>query len=91
MKRNIYISETPLESRIAIMENKKLVEFYIETPEDISSAGNIYYATIENVKPGLQAAFMDIGGKQNGFLGFSEIKELISYSNGKWKVKSFSG
>ncbi|MDZ7820526.1 MAG: Rne/Rng family ribonuclease [Candidatus Marinimicrobia bacterium] len=91
MKRNIYISETPLESRIAIMENKKLVEFYIETPEDISSAGNIYYATIENVKPGLQAAFLDIGGKQNGFLGFSEIKELISYSNGKWKVKNFSG
>lgn len=91
MKRNIYISETPLESRIAIMENKKLVEFYIETPEDISSAGNIYYATIENVKPGIQAAFLDIGGKQNGFLGFSEIKELISYENGKWKVKSFSG
>ena len=35
MKRNIYISETPLESRIAIMEDKQLVEFYIETPEDV--------------------------------------------------------
>jgi ribonuclease G len=73
------------------MEDKKLVEFYIETPEDISSAGNIYYGTIENVQPGIQAAFINIGGSQNGFLGFSEIKNLISYEHGKWKVRSYSG
>ncbi|MCK4812663.1 MAG: Rne/Rng family ribonuclease [Candidatus Marinimicrobia bacterium] len=91
MKRNIYISETSLESRIAIMEEKQLVEFYIETPEDVSSVGNIYYATVENVQQGIHAAFLDIGIGQNGFLGFSEAQEIASYVNGRWKVKQFSG
>lgn len=90
MKRNIYISETPLESRIAIMEDKQLVEFYIETPEDISMVGNIYYATIENVQPGIHAAFLNLGTKQNGFLGFSEITDIANFEGGKWNVKSFN-
>jgi ribonuclease G len=80
-----------MESRIAIMEDGQLVEFYIETPEDISSVGNIYYAEIENVQTGMQAAFINLGTGQNGFLGFSEIQEIASYENGKWEVKPFSG
>ncbi|MFA5435003.1 MAG: Rne/Rng family ribonuclease [Candidatus Neomarinimicrobiota bacterium] len=91
MKRNIYISETPLESRIAIMEDKQLVEFYIETPEDISLVGNLYYAAIENVQPGMHAAFMNLGTDQNGFLGYSEIEQLASYEGGKWNVRPFNG
>ncbi|MBW6457658.1 MAG: Rne/Rng family ribonuclease [FCB group bacterium] len=91
MKRNIYISETPMESRIAIMEDGRLVEFYIETPEDISSVGNIYYAEIENIQPGMQAAFLNLGTEQNGFLGFSEIEEIAQYHDGKWEVKPFTG
>ena len=91
MKRNIYISETPLESRIAIMEDKQLVEFYIETPEDISLVGNIYYAVIENVQAGMHAAFMNLGTEQNGFLGYSEIEQLASFEEGKWNVRPFNG
>lgn len=90
MKRNIYISETPLESRIAIMEDKQLVEFYIETPEDVSAVGNVYFAKVENVQPGIHAAFMNIGTDQNGFLGFSEIKEFISFENGSLKKRTFT-
>jgi ribonuclease G len=89
MKRNIYISETPLESRIAIMEDKQLVEFYIETPEDVSTVGNVYFAKVENVQPGMHAAFMNIGGEQNGFLGFSEIKDYIAFENGSLKKRTF--
>ncbi len=90
MKRNIYISETPLESRIAIMEDKRLVEFYIETPEDVSTVGNVYFATVENVQPGIHAAFMNLGTGQNGFLGFSEIKDYIAFENGSLKKRTFS-
>lgn len=91
MKRNIYISETPLESRIAIMEDKQLVEFYIETPEDVSTVGNVYFATVENIQQGMHAVFMNMGTEQNGFLGFSEIKDYISFENGSLKLRPFSG
>lgn len=90
MKRNIYISETPLESRIAIMEDKRLVEFYIETPEDVSAVGNIYLASIENVQPGIHACFIDMGTDQNGFLSFSEIKEYITMENGSLVPRTFN-
>jgi len=90
MKRNIYISETPLESRIAIMEDKQLVEFYIETPEDVSTVGNVYFANVENVQPGIHAAFMNLGTEQNGFLGFSEIKDYIAFENGSFHKRTFS-
>ena len=90
MKRNIYISETPLESRIAIMEDKQLVEFYIETPEDVSAVGNVYFAKVENIQQGIHAAFMNMGIEQNGFLGFSEIKEYISFENGSLKKRTFT-
>lgn len=91
MKRNIYISETPLESRIAIMEDKQLVEFYIETPEDVSTVGNVYFATVENIQQGMHAVFMNLGMEQNGFLGFSEIKDYISFENGSLKPRTFTG
>ncbi len=90
MKRNIYISETPLESRIAIMEDKQLVEFYIETPEDVSTVGNVYFATIENIQHGMHAVFMNIGCEQNGFLGFSEIKDYIIFENGSLRKRTFN-
>ncbi|RKY54838.1 MAG: ribonuclease E/G, partial [Candidatus Neomarinimicrobiota bacterium] len=90
MKRNIYISETPLESRIAIIEDKQLVEFYIETPEDVSAVGNVYFATVENIQQGMHAVFMNLGMPQNGFLGFSEIKDYISFENGSLKPRTFT-
>lgn len=90
MKRNIYISETPLESRIAILEDKQLVEFYIETPEDVSTVGNIYLAAIENVQAGIHACFMDMGTEQNGFLSFSEIKDYITLENGSLVPRTFN-
>ena len=90
MKRNIYISETPLESRIAIMEDKQLVEFYIETPEDVSTVGNVYFASVENIQQGMHAAFMNIGTEQNGFLGFSEIKDFITLENGTLRSRNFT-
>ncbi len=56
------------ESRLAILEAGQLVEFYIERDDEEQSAGNIYKGRVENVLPGMRAAFVNLGLEKNGFL-----------------------
>ena len=74
MKKEIYISESMGESRIAIIEDSTLVEVYVEKQDKARMVGNIYKGQVENVLPGMQAAFVDIGYDINAFLPFSEIE-----------------
>jgi len=74
MKKEIYINESMGETRIAILEDTQLVEVYIEKQEKQRMVGNIYKGKVENVLPGMQAAFVDIGFDINAFLPFSEIE-----------------
>ncbi len=73
MKKEIFVNETASERRIAIVEDSVLVEFYVEKPHHQGMVGNIYKGRVENVLPGMQAAFVDIGYEVNAFLPFSEI------------------
>ena len=61
------------ETRIAIQEDGQIVEVYIERQDKQRMVGNIYKGKVENVLPGMQAAFVDIGYELNAFLPFSEI------------------
>jgi len=89
MKKEIYINESMGETRIAILEDDKLVELYLEKQGQQRTVGNIYKGKVENVIPGMQAAFVDIGDEVNAFLPFSEIHngdyllEDIDPTNGK--------
>ena len=74
MDKEIYISESMGESRIAIIEDGTLVEVYVEKQDQQRMVGNIYKGKVENVLPGMQAAFVDIGYDINAFLPFSEIE-----------------
>ena len=74
MNKEIFISESMGESRIAIIEDGTLVEVYIEKQDHQRMVGNIYKGQVENVLPGMQAAFVDIGYDINAFLPFSEIE-----------------
>ncbi|MCF7807405.1 MAG: Rne/Rng family ribonuclease [Candidatus Marinimicrobia bacterium] len=74
MKKDIFINQTHKETRIAIHEDDVLVELYVEKPENIRIVGNIYKGVVENVLPGMQAAFVDIGMGANAFLPFSELE-----------------
>lgn len=56
------------ENRVAILEDGILAEILIERPEEQRRAGNIYRGKVENVLPGMQAAFIDIGEEKNAFL-----------------------
>lgn len=73
MEKEIYVSETATERRIAVLEDGELVEIYIEKPHHQGMVGSIYKGKVENVIPGMQAAFVDIGHDINSFLPFSEI------------------
>ena len=56
------------ETRAAIVEDEHLAEFYVEKDNDEQIVGNIYLGKVENVLPGMQAAFINIGIEKNAFL-----------------------
>ena len=73
MRKEIFINESMEETRIAIQEDGQLVEVYIERQDNHRMVGNVYKGKVENVLPGMQAAFVDVGYELNAFLPFSEI------------------
>ncbi|MBI3194616.1 MAG: Rne/Rng family ribonuclease [Ignavibacteriae bacterium] len=78
MKKEIIINETANEIRIAITEDKRLAELYVESPEKERLVGDIFFGKIARVMPGIRAAFIDIGHKQDAFLHFSDIGESFN-------------
>ena len=61
------------ETRIVVVDGKRLVDFDVETATKKQLKGNIYLAKVMRVEPSLQAAFVDYGGNRHGFLAFNEI------------------
>ena len=61
------------ETRIVVVDGKRLVDFDFETATKQQLKGNIYLAKVTRVEPSLQAAFVDYGGNRHGFLAFNEI------------------
>jgi ribonuclease G len=72
-KRELLITVDVGEQRVAILEDDRVAEVYLERPERRSIAGNIYLGTVDNVLPGMEAAFVEIGLEKNGFLYVDEI------------------
>lgn len=67
------INVTPLETRIALIEDGRLAELNVERKEERSLVGNIYKGRVDAIVPGIQAAFIDIGLGKNGFLYVADI------------------
>jgi ribonuclease G len=72
-KRELVISVDVAEQRVAVLEDEQVAEVYLERDESRSIAGNIYKGTVDNVLPGMEAAFVEIGLEKNGFLYVDEI------------------
>lgn len=68
MLKEIIINVGEEETRVAVLENKQLVEMFIERSLNQRLVGNIFKGRVENVLPGMQAAFVDIGLEKNAFL-----------------------
>ena len=76
MKRGeIVINVSPLEVRLALLEDGSLTELHLERNEHRGLAGNIYKGRVTRVLPGMQAAFVDIGLDKAGFLHVSDFRE----------------
>ncbi len=73
MKKEIVINSTPHEVRIAMLEDGEVVELLMESADARRIVGNVYLGKVTSVKPGLQAAFVDIGMERAGFLHASDL------------------
>ncbi len=72
-RRMLIDASHPEETRVAVVNGKRLEEFDYETARKKQLKGNVYLAKVVRVEPSLQAAFVDYGGNRHGFLAFSEI------------------
>src|SRR5439155_20660856 len=72
-KRELLVTVDVGEQRVAVLEDDRVAEVYLERPGKRSIAGNIYKGVVDNVLPGMEAAFVEIGLEKNGFLYVDEI------------------
>src|SRR5947207_15418369 len=75
MQKKLIISTTTQETKVAILEDDELVEFYIERHHSQNIVGNIYKGKVTKVLPGMQSAFVDIGLERDAFLYVSDFFE----------------
>src|SRR5690242_21476067 len=75
MAKEICISTTPHETRLAIVEDDQLTEIYYERENEYTLAGSIYKGKVTRVLPGMQSAFVDIGLERDAFLYVTDFLE----------------
>ena len=81
ISKEIYINCSICSNRIAVLEDEALVELFIDFPSHTKMVGNIYKGLVQNIIPGIQAAFIDIGYDTNAFLPLSELENENNYKN----------
>jgi len=75
MSKEIYISSTPHETRLAIVEKDELTEIYYERENEYTLAGSIYNGKVTRVLPGMQSSFVDVGLERDAFLYITDFLE----------------
>jgi len=76
----ILISRDNKERKIALLENGKLIEYYVDEEESIRKEGNIYIGIVKDIVKGMQSAFVDIGTEKNSFIHLKDILDKIDES-----------
>lgn len=77
MSEELLINVTPVETRVALVENGMLQEVYIERTSNRGIVGNIYKGRVVRVLPGMEAAFVDIGLERAAFI---HVSDIVSHS-----------
>jgi ribonuclease G len=75
MSKDLFISSSPHETKVAVLEDDKLVEVYFEREVDVGLVGGIYKGRVSRVLPGMQSAFVAIGLERDAFLYVSDFYE----------------
>ena len=76
MNKELYVSSTPHETKVALVEDDQLAEIYFERANEYTLAGSIYKGRVTRVLPGMQSAFVDIGLERDAFLYVSDFLDL---------------
>lgn len=76
-RNEILINHNPYETRVALLESGRLMEFYIERAKDRGIVGNIYKGKVVRVLPGMEATFVDIGLERTAFLHSKDVYEAF--------------
>ncbi len=75
MTKELFVSSSPPETKVAVFEDDQLVEVYYEREADVGLAGSIYKGRVSRVLPGMQSAFVNIGLERDAFLYVSDFVE----------------
>jgi ribonuclease G len=73
MSEEVLINVTPMECRVALVENGVVQELYVERSSRLGMVGNIYKGKVVRVLPGMQAAFIEIGHERTAFIHANDI------------------
>src|ERR1700733_9451286 len=76
MNKEQFVSTTPHETKVGLVEDDLLAEIYLERENEYTLAGSIYKGRVTRVLPGMQSAFVDIGLERDAFLYVSDFMEL---------------
>jgi ribonuclease G len=75
MSKELFISSSPHETKVAVLEDDQLVEVFFQRDTDVGLVGGIYKGRVSRVLPGMQSAFVDIGLERDAFLYVSDFFE----------------
>ena len=81
MNKELYVSSTPHETKVGMVEDDLLAEIYLERENEYTLAGSIYKGRVTRVLPGMQSAFVDIGLERDAFLYVSDFMELEEHDD----------
>ena len=77
MSKEMVISANPHETRVAILEEGQLCEYYVEREKEFALVGSIYKGRVTRVLPGMQSSFVEIGLDSDAFLYVTDFLEGI--------------
>src|ERR1700681_3566008 len=75
MNKELFVSSTPHETKVGLVEDDLLAEVYLERENEYTLAGSIYKGRVTRVLPGMQSAFVDLGLERDAFLYVTDFME----------------
>ncbi|MGB8064360.1 MAG: Rne/Rng family ribonuclease [Candidatus Sulfotelmatobacter sp.] len=81
MNKELFVSSTPHETKVGLVEDDLLAEVYLERENEYTLAGSVYKGRVTRVLPGMQSAFVDIGLERDAFLYVSDFMELEEHDD----------
>lgn len=77
MEKELFVKTTPTKVEIALLENRKLVELHTQKNDNDYTVGDIFLAYTKMLRPGLNAAFLDVGKRKDAFLHYTDLGAQI--------------